>query len=40
VEWNGAFLFLMSFFVQEIFGLSYYAKLVADGVVGCAGAVV
>ena len=35
VEQNGVFLFVMSFFVPEIFKLSYYANLVTDDVIGC-----
>ena len=39
VELNGVFLFLISFFVPEIFKFSYYVNLVTDDVIGCASTV-
>ena len=40
MEYNGVFLFAISFFVPEIFKFSDYANLVADDVVGCRRTVV
>ena len=40
VEQNGVFLFVIYFFVPEIFKFSYCANLVTDDVIGCASTVV
>ena len=40
IEYNGVFLFVISFFVPEIFKFSYYANLVTDDVIGSASTVV
>ena len=39
MEENGVFLFVISFFVPEIFKFSNYANLVTDDDIGCASTV-